>query len=149
MRVEEHACAPVALAVGAVLAMVPFATRAATVEVVVSGVAFEGGGVFASLCSGGLDETACRVGQRHPADAEAVAFVFSDVEPGRYAAVAFQDADGTGVLRRSRMGRPLEPYGLSNDAGRRRRPTFDQASVSVGTRGARISIRLDAVSASP
>lgn len=116
---------------------------AATVEVIVSGVSPGAGFVLASLCDGGLDEASCRRGQRLGADAGAVTFVFPDVEPGRYAAVAFQDVEGTGTLSRSRMGRPLEPYGLSNGTGRIRRPTFDQAAVRVGADGARIAVRLD------
>ena len=134
----------------AVLASVPLMlalpiapSLAATVEITVSGV-FPGDGlVLASLCTGGLDQAACQQGQRLPAEARVVTFVFPDVEPGRYAAVAFQDVEGSGTLRRSRMGRPLEPYGLSNGSGRLRQPTFEQAAVSVGADGARIAIKLD------
>ncbi len=111
--------------------------EAATVEVRVSGVTPNAGQVLASLC------TACAIGQRQAAEGAVVSFVFADVEPGRYAALAFQDVEGDGVLRRSRMGRPLEPYGLSNGAGRSHSPSFEQAAVRVGEGGARIAVRLD------
>lgn len=129
------------LGTAALLAATPLS--AATVELTVSGVAPGGGPVLASLCEGGLDRATCSVGQRQAADAPVLRFLFPDLAPGRYAALAFQDAEGDGELRRSRMGRPLEPYGLSNGAGRSRRPTFEQAAVRVGPAGARIAIRLD------
>lgn len=116
---------------------------AATVEVTVTGVEPGAGRVLASLCSGGLDRTACPVGQSQAPQGPVVSFRFDDVEPGRYAALAFQDIEGDGVLRRSRMGRPLEPYGLSNGAGRAHSPSFEQAAVRVGEGGARIAVRLD------
>ena len=119
------------------------ALPAATVEVVVSGVTPSAGAVLASLCEGGLDRATCNRGQRELAEASVVTFVFPDVAPGRYAALAFQDAEGEGTLRRSRMGRPLDPYGLSNNAGRSRRPTFEQAAVRVGALGSRINVRLE------
>ncbi len=117
---------------------------AATVEVTVTGVAPSDTFVLASLCDGGLDQASCRRGQRLLAEAGALTFVFPDVEPGRYAAIAFQDVEGSGTLRLSRMGRPLEPYGLSNGTGRVKQPTFEQAAVRVGSEGARIAIRLGA-----
>ena len=145
----EHAWRAVALTVTSlVIAIMPLSVRAATVEMTVSRVLPNRGMVLASLCKEGLDREACKLGQRLPADAEVLVFTFPDVEPGRYAAVAFQDLHGDGILRRSRMGRPLEPYGLSNGAGRRRRPTFEQASVPVGVQRARIVVRLDMVTGS-
>ncbi len=130
-----------AFATGLLILAMPCA--AATIEVTVSGVAPNGGNVLASLCAGGLDSASCGRGQSQPAADSALTFLFPDVEPGRYAAIAFQDIVGDGLLRRSRMGRPLEPYGLSNGAGRSRHPTFEQAAVRVGQGGARIAIRLD------
>lgn len=138
---ERKALGRAGLAV--LLAGATCSASAATVELVVSGVAPGGGAVLASLCEGGLDRATCGRGQRQPAQAAALVFLFPDVEPGRYAALAFQDDAGDGELHRSRMGRPLEPYGLSNGAGRLRRPTFEQAAVRVGTNGARITVRLE------
>ena len=58
-------------------------------------------------------------------------FTFRDVAPGTYAAAAFEDLNGNGVLDRSQNGLPLEPFGFSNNAGRRSTPRFEQAAVSV------------------
>ena len=121
----------------------PLRVDAATVELRVSGVTPGGGPVLASLCEGGLDRETCRIGQRQPAEAPVLTFVFPDLEPGRYAALAFQDEAGDGALRRSRMGRPLEAYGLSNGAGRSRRPNFEQAAFRLGEGGARVAVRLE------
>ena len=122
----------------------PVATAgAATVESTVLGAIPNAGPVLASLCAGGLDRSTCALGQRREAESSTVSFTFPDVEPGRYASRAFQDTAGDGVRRRSRMGRPLEPYGLSNGAGRSHSPSFEQAAVRVGEGGARIAVRLD------
>ena len=130
----RHARLCLACALPAILALTPATSlSAATVEVV----------VLASLCERALDRATCERGQRQPGEASVLTFVFPDLEPGRYAALAFQDTEGNGALRRSRMGRPLEPYGLSNGAGRARRPTFGQTAVPVGPEGRRIDVRLE------
>ena len=140
----RHARLCLACALPAILALTPATSlSAATVEVVVSGVLPGAGAVLASLCERALDRATCERGQRQPGEASVLTFVFPDLEPGRYAALAFQDTEGNGALRRSRMGRPLEPYGLSNGAGRARRPTFGQTAVPVGPEGRRIDVRLE------
>ena len=61
------------------------------------------------------------------------AVVFSNLEPGRYAAVAFHDEDGDGKLDKNFLGVPTEPYGFSNAAqGFLGPPTFDAAAVALG-----------------
>ena len=115
---------------------------AAQVDVSVTGAEPNGTLVYASLCDQGLDRTTCRLGQTRPAQQSVVSFVFEDLPPGAYAVVAFQDLEGTGTLPRSKLGLPLEPYGLSNDAGRLRRPTFQQAAFQVGPEGRAVVVRL-------
>jgi uncharacterized protein (DUF2141 family) len=68
---------------------------------------------------------------------------FADLTPGRYAIAAFQDEDGTGVLRRGKLGIPLEPFGFSNGAGLARKPKFDAAAfeVSEGVRSVNVRLR--------
>ena len=41
---------------------------------------------------------------------------FKDLPPGEYAAVAFQDVNGNGILDKNFLGIPKEPYGFSNGA---------------------------------
>ena len=61
------------------------------------------------------------------------AMVFSNLEPGRYAAIAFHDEDGDGKLGESFLGVPTEPYGFSNDVqGFLGPPTFDAAAMALG-----------------
>lgn len=58
--------------------------------------------------------------------------VFGNLEPGRYAVIAFHDENGNGILDRNFLGVPLEPYGFSNGRhGYFRPPTFDEAAVVV------------------
>ncbi len=116
--------------------------RAATVSVVVTNVRPNGALVLASLCSGSLERSDCGFGQRQASNAPALRFTFTDVPPGRYAFLAFQDVNGTGTLERSRMGLPLVPYALSNNVGVTRRPTFEQAAFEVGPNGVALSVRL-------
>lgn len=109
----------------------PLGAEAAEVRVTVSGAVPNGTTIYASLCDGGLDAAFCKIGARQQATGSVVTLVFSDVPAGRYAVVAFQDLDGNGNLERSKLGLPLEPYALSRNAGRQRRPTFQAASFPV------------------
>lgn len=117
---------------------------AATLEVLVSGVEPGGGRVLVSLCEGGLEPRDCPVGQAAAATGATVAFSFPDVPPGTYAVAAFQDANGNGVLDRTRNGLPTEPYGFSNGMGRPSVPRFERAAF--GLRGdAAVPIRLTSI----
>jgi uncharacterized protein (DUF2141 family) len=125
-----------------ILASAPAAARAATVEVVVANIPANGNPVLASLCYGGLDQEYCKRGTRVPASKPALVFRFEGVEPGRYAFVAFQDLDGSGTLTRTPMGLPLEPFAISNNAGLKRRPTFEQAAFEVPPAGTTILVQM-------
>lgn len=106
--------------------------RAATVEVQVSGVTPDRGNVQVALCSSALEPEQCQRRESAQATGASVRVAFADVPPGRYAIAVFQDLDGTGVLRRGKLGIPLEPYGFSNGAGLSRRPKFEAAAFNVG-----------------
>ena len=57
---------------------------------------------------------------------------FSDVRPGRYAVIAFQDENDNAKLDRNIFGVPTEPYGFSNNVrGLFGAPAFDRAAVAV------------------
>ena len=47
-----------------------------------------------------------------------------NVKPGNYAIAVFHDLNGNGKLDRNLIGLPSEPYGFSNDVGRRGFPSF-------------------------
>ncbi len=71
------------------------------------------------------------------------AVVFSNLEPGRYAAVAFHDENGNGKLDQNFLGIPAEPYGFSNDVqGVLGPPTFDHAAMALGDGDRAIRIAL-------
>ena len=72
------------------------------------------------------------------------AVVFGNLEPGRYAAIAFHDEDGDGKLGESFLGVPTEPYGFSNDVqGFLGPPTFDAAAMALGDGDEAVRIALD------
>ena len=71
------------------------------------------------------------------------AVVFSNLEPGRYAAVAFHDENGNGKLDKNFLGVPAEPYGFSNNAeGFLSPPSFDDAAMVLGDGDRAIRIAL-------
>lgn len=104
---------------------------AATAYVIVSGVIPGAADVYVSLCAGTLDPRTCGFSDRQPASGGTMRFTFTDVPPGRYAVLAFEDLNGNGTLDRTKLGLPLEPFALSRDAGRRHTPTFEQAAIAV------------------
>ncbi len=130
------------LALALPLAVSGVSAKAATVSVAVTNVGPGSAPVLAALCSGSLERSACGFGERQAADAAVLRFTFTDVPPGRYAFLAFQDLTGSGALERTRLGLPLVPYALSNNAGAARRPTFEQAAFDVGPGGAALSVRM-------
>ena len=118
------------------------AAQSATIDVVVDGIEPAPGTVYVTLCQGGLSGAACRVGDEAAANGGSRRFSFADIPAGAWAVAAYQDLNGNGRLDRTNLGLPLEPYGLSNGAGRRARPDFGSASVAVREPGAAIRVRL-------
>jgi uncharacterized protein (DUF2141 family) len=140
----RRAVSPVSLAVASTL-ILGAPARAATVSATVGDIEPNGTYVYANLCDKSLDPTVCKHGTRARASGATMVFEFIDVPPGRYAFLAFQDIHDTGTLERTPMGLPLVPFALSNNAGRSRRPTFEQAAFPVGPEGAAITVRLRAL----
>ncbi len=130
-----------AAAAFAAMTLLAVPAAAASLVVEVEGVAPGGGRVWVAVCAGGLDEASCGDGQSAPAEAGAHRFAF-DLPPGTYAVLAYQDSNGNGRPDRTALGLPVEPYGLSNGAGRRARPDFASAAFTLGERGAGIRVRL-------
>jgi uncharacterized protein (DUF2141 family) len=129
----------------ALAAAIAAPARAATVSATVGDIEPNGTYVYAKLCDSTLDPTVCAHGTRARASGPTMVFQFTDVPPGRYAFLAFQDLHDTGTLERTPMGLPLVPFALSNNAGRSRRPTFEQAAFPVGPEGAAITVTLRAI----
>ena len=57
---------------------------------------------------------------------------FEGLEPGRYAVLAFHDANGNGELDRNFIGIPREPLGFSRRYWAKGEPAFSEAAVEVG-----------------
>ena len=71
-----------------------------------------------------------------PAHAPAVDVAWTDLAPGRYAAVAYHDRDGDGRLDTLPIGLPTEPFAVSNDAPARFGPPRWQAAAFEVVAGA-------------
>lgn len=136
MRRRARLCA------AALLAALPSAASAATVQVEVDGAEPGAGPVFVALCQGGLNGSACGEGDSSQASGGEALFTFRGIAPGVYAVAAFQDTNGNRQLDRTPLGLPQEPYGFSGGGGRHTRPDFRTAAFSLSEPGARIRVRL-------
>ena len=115
---------------------------AGEVSVTVTGAIPNGTRVFVALCANSLEPNSCHIGDSQFAQSPNLEFTFKDVEPARYAILAFQDLAGTGTLERSKLGLPLEPFALSNNAGRTGKPSFEAAAVTIGPQGGEFRLGL-------
>jgi uncharacterized protein (DUF2141 family) len=69
--------------------------------------------------------------------------VFSNLDPGRYAAIVFHDENGNGKFDKNFLRVPSEPYGFSNNVqGFLGAPSFDAAAVAVRESNQAIRIAL-------
>ena len=125
---------------GLTLLLCATAAQAASVEVVVDGIEAAPGTVYVTLCQGGLSGGACRIGDDAPGGGGSRRFSFQGVTPGAWAVAAYQDLNGNGRLDRTNLGLPLEPYGLSNGAGRRARPDFGHARFALSEPGTTVRV---------
>ena len=103
---------------------------AATLVIQVQGVRSDRGVIYAGVCVTGFGEGDCPYRSREAAAVGTVELRIQNVEPGDYAIAVFQDLNGNGRIDRPFFV-PTEPYGFSNDAGRRGLPRFEAAKVSV------------------
>jgi len=73
-----------------------------------------------------------------------VTCVFHNLAAGRYAFIAFHDANDNGKLDRNSLGVPTEGYAFSNNAvGSGGPPSFDQAAFSFSGANQSMAIALD------
>jgi uncharacterized protein (DUF2141 family) len=77
------------------------------------------------------------------AKAGSQSIIFTQLPPGRYAIIAFQDENDNGLLDENALGVPIEGVGFSNNAqGFLSAPSFDKASIDLGSADRSISISL-------
>ena len=104
--------------------------QAATLVIQVEGVRSNQGLIYAGVCATGFGDKDCPYRSREAAVVGTVELRIQGVQPGDYAIAIFQDLNGNGRID-CPFFVPTEPYGFSNDAGRRGLPRFEAAKVSV------------------
>lgn len=105
--------------------------QAATLIIRAEGVSSAQNMVYAGICDTSFEEATCPYKDRGQAKAGVVELRLRNVKPGSYAIAVFHDTNGNGKLDRNFIGLPSEPYGFSNDVGRRGAPNFEAARIIV------------------
>ncbi|MEQ8435258.1 MAG: DUF2141 domain-containing protein [Oceanicaulis sp.] len=117
------------------------ASLTAQVVLTLTGVETPTGDIYIQLCR---EETFLKEGCAHQAvlpPQEGVVHTFDSVAPGRWAATAWHDADGDGVMKTGLFEIPAEPVAISNDPRALfGPPDFAAAAIDIG--GAPVSITL-------
>ncbi|MFC4170885.1 DUF2141 domain-containing protein [Microvirga sp. GCM10011540] len=119
------------LGLAGLLVLAGTAAQAATLVIRAEGVTPDGNRIYAGICDRSFEEATCPYRASSPASAGRVELRVRNVKPGSYAIAVFHDRNGNAKLDRSFIGLPAEPYGFSNDAGRRGRPDFEAARILV------------------
>jgi len=77
------------------------------------------------------------------ANAKTIHLRIADVQPGTYALAVYHDVNDDGKLDTNLSGRPLEPWGMSNNPPvGQQRPTWDDVQFVLPPEGARLIINL-------
>jgi uncharacterized protein (DUF2141 family) len=113
------------------LTVVTSSAQAATLTIRAEGVGSPQGMIYAGICDTSFEEAACPYKDRGAAKAGTVELRLRNVKPGSYSIAVFHDTNGNGKLDRNFIGLPSEPYGFSNDVGRRGAPNIDAARIVV------------------
>lgn len=131
------------------LALLPAVTPAGNLRVIVSNVGSEQGSVVAWVYAGPerwLSDDVYRMQSIAVAGnrVDGTVTLEIDLPPGEYALSVFHDLDGDGKLKRSFIGIPKEPAGLSNNAVPRfGPPKYKDAKFTVGESQTEQRIALD------
>lgn len=111
--------------------LIASSAQAATLTIRAEGISSAQGTVYAGICDTSFDEATCPYRDRSAAKAGSVELRLRNVKPGSYSIAVFHDTNGNGKLDRNFIGLPSEPYGFSNDVGRRGPPNFEAARIVV------------------
>lgn len=79
---------------------------------------------------------------RVPAEDAPQKICINVAEPGTYAVTGYHDKDGNRKLKQKWNFTPKEPYGVSNNPRKKKRPKFDEAAFEVGMSGQDIELIL-------
>lgn len=99
------------------LTMACSGAQAATVIIIIDGIAVGKGIVNVAFCDKGPLEECRQFGAEQPAYAETLGFRFENVPPGNYGFVGFQDLDSSGENERNMLGMPKEPFVVGHGEG--------------------------------
>ncbi len=136
----------IALAAGLCAFAVPAAASAASLTVIVEGVARPGGAIRLALAASEAayaDRAPSFRTLAAPAVAPATRIEISDLPPGRYAFRVFHDANGNGRLDTGAMGRPTEGWSASNGAAGAFGPgPWSRAAFEVRPGAQAVTVRL-------
>ena len=91
--------------------------NAATVIIIIDGIAVGKGIVNVAFCDKGPLEECRQFGAEQPASAETLGFRFENVPPGNYGFVGFQDLDSSGENERNMLRMPKEPFVVGHGEG--------------------------------
>jgi uncharacterized protein (DUF2141 family) len=111
--------------------LIASSAQAATLTIRAEGITSAQGMVYVGICDTSFEESSCPYKDRGAAKVGAVELRLRNVKPGSYAIAVFHDTNGNGKLDRNFIGLPSEPYGFSNDVGRRGPPNFEAARIVV------------------
>jgi uncharacterized protein (DUF2141 family) len=99
--------------------------------------------LFSSAAAFLTESNAFRRAKAPPVNGAATV-VFTDLPTGVYAIAAYHDLDGNELLDTNFVGKPVEPYGFSNNIRHWFGPaSFAEASFAVTSMAAAIHIRLE------
>ncbi len=127
-----------AMVAGAAMGGSASGAMAAELEVTVAGVSSNTGKVVVAIYDALSaqhypSEVGVRAGNFARAKTGDMRFLFVDLPPGQYAAVAFHDLNDNDRLDTDGIGLPREPFGFSQDPGvLTGPPSFQDAAVTIG-----------------
>jgi uncharacterized protein (DUF2141 family) len=118
----------------ALLAATSAAAHAGELSVELASVRAAPGEIIVSLLDPkAYDQHGAPIASQHlPAQPGTMQLRFDDVAPGRYAVSAYHDENGNRQLDRGDYGIPIESWGFSNNPDVMRRPTFEEAAITIG-----------------
>ena len=120
--------------------------QAARIIVTVTGLKSAAGGVYVGLYatpSKFLNGTQVDAMRKVKASTGPVTVVFDNLPPGTYAVGAYHDENNNDHMDTDFVGLPTEGYALSNGVRAvTSKPTFQQASFTVGKDGAAVSLQI-------
>jgi uncharacterized protein (DUF2141 family) len=131
------------------LASIVFAAgeaSAARIVVTITGLKSNEGGVYVGLYatpSKFLNGAQVDFMKKVRASAAPITVTFDNLPPGTYAVGAYHDENNNNHLDTNLLGLPTEGYALSNGVRAvTSKPTFQQASFTVGNDGAAVSLQI-------